>query len=78
MAGETCNLSSGGVLFVAPAELPIGESIEYLITLPTGVREGTTIRLRCVGKVVRSQPRHSISHAAAVAATLERYEFLRR
>jgi hypothetical protein len=70
--GETRNVSSGGVLFAAeqiPVE--IGQSIEYLIGLPTGSRIGE-IRLRCVGKVVRCDEERQ-----TMAATLERYEFVR-
>ncbi len=79
LGGETCNVSSGGVLFHAQTELPLGEPIEYLITLPSGIREGLSVRLRCMGKVVRTEaPRNTASNHVAVAATLERYEFLRK
>jgi hypothetical protein len=76
--GRTWNLSSGGVLFSAPADLAVGESIEYVITLPAGHGE-RSVKLRCMGKVVRTQPAppgEDSSHQA-IAATLERYEFLR-
>jgi len=70
--GETRNLSSVGVLFEAGATLRIGEPVEYMITLP-GTPEGSDnrVRLHCLGKVVRFSPE------AGVAATLERYEFVR-
>jgi hypothetical protein len=68
--GETKNLSSSGVLFKLDAPLPVGESIEYIITLPVTRAGGPAVRLRCMGKVVR----HAESCAAA---TLERYEFVR-
>ena len=70
--GETRNVSSAGVLFTAPARVEVGESIEYLITLPKVPGSRVDVRLRCVGKVVRSAPK------SAFAATLERYEFLRQ
>ena len=69
--GETMNLSSAGVLFTAEGELPLGESIEYLITLPRSPGMLKEVRLRCVGKVLREDAK------SAFAATLERYEFLR-
>jgi hypothetical protein len=79
VGGETCNVSSRGVLFHAQTDLPLGEPIEYMITLPSGIREGISVRLRCVGKVVRTEtPRNTVSNHIAVAATLERYEFLRK
>lgn len=69
--GETQNMSSAGVFFTAEGQLPLGESIEYVITLPRTPGMRKDVRLRCVGKILRE---HS---ASAFAATLERYEFLR-
>lgn len=70
--GETRNVSSCGVLFTTPLNVQVGEPIEYLITLPKAPGTRLDVRLRCIGKVVRKdQP------AAAFAATLERYEFVR-
>jgi hypothetical protein len=67
---ETRNMSSNGVLFIADIAVPVGETIEYFITLPVG-QAAQQVRLRCIGKVVR----HDGSNG--VAATLERYEFVR-
>ena len=69
--GETRNMSSAGVLFTAESQLPLGESIEYLITLPRTPGTRKDVRLRCVGKVIREDAE------SAFAASLERYEFLR-
>ena len=70
--GETKNVSSCGVLFTTPVTVQVGEPIEYVITLPKAPGTRLDVRLRCVGKIVRKdQP------AAAFAATLERYEFVR-
>jgi hypothetical protein len=64
--GETLNMSSGGVLFSEPGTpIEIGQPVEYMIRLPHGGR------LRCVGKIVRRDAARQ-----ALAATLERYEFL--
>ena len=77
-AGETKNLSSGGVLFASDTRIEIGEPIEYLITLaPSG-----EVDLHCLGKVMRldsavrndSEPDKPFE----VAATVERYEFIRQ
>jgi hypothetical protein len=68
--GETKNVSSAGVLFSLDTPLPVGESIEYIITLPVTRPGGPAVRLRCMGKVVRHEE-------SGAAATLERYEFLR-
>jgi len=69
--GETKNLSSVGVLFRSDARLRIGEPVEYVITLPTAQEAADNVRIHCLGKVVR------FARKAEVAATLERYEFVR-
>lgn len=67
--GETINISSVGVLFSIEANVELGDSLEYLITLPTSL-ESEIVRIRCLGKVVRIE-------STDIAATLERYEFVR-
>lgn len=69
--GETKNVSSSGVLFDSDVSLRIGEPVEYIITLPTSPTPGIQVRLRCMGKVVR------MVKETGIAATLERYEFVR-
>ena len=76
--GFTKNISSTGVLFTSGASPDLGGPIEYVITLN---HEGPQpVNLRCVGKVVRSERMFSNGEerrAYQVAATLERYEFVR-
>lgn len=78
----TKNLSSGGVLFTSDSQMDVGEPIEYCIVLPSGQKSGEDVRLRCLGKVVRLElaatDGESPSKRFAVAATVERYEFIRR
>lgn len=69
-SGATRNMSSMGVLFDAGSGVEVGDSIEYIITLPTSTDGGAELRLRCLGKVIRSDN-------GSTAATLERYEFVR-
>src|SRR5882672_4676038 len=79
LTGFTKNISSSGVLFTAQTEPGIGGPIEYLITLNEAGSRPVT--LRCVGKVLRSERAAELSPAGElafqIAATLERYEFLR-
>jgi hypothetical protein len=65
-------MSSCGVLFSAPKAYMIGEPIEYLVTLPKSVGTKASVRLKCIGTVVRTGEPGDCS-----AATLERYEFVR-
>lgn len=75
--GVTQNISSGGVLFIADREPGLGSPIEFIVTLNASSPE--PVSLRCVGKVVRAEVARGELDAPAyhVAATLERYEFLR-
>ena len=70
--GETKNLSSCGVLFTSPKPVEIGAIIEYFIGLPVAPGARGDVRLRCMGKVLREDA------GSAFAATLDRYEFVRR
>ncbi|MCX6638532.1 MAG: PilZ domain-containing protein [Acidobacteria bacterium] len=76
--GETRNLSSGGVLFTVQSQMEVGQPIEYFITLPTGSGSDADVRLRCKGKVVRLERPNGDLAPTSVAATLERYEFIRQ
>lgn len=80
LLGETRNMSSAGVLFASDCNMAVGEAIEYIITLPGGEPEGETVQLRCHGRVLRigkDLANHSGTRCA-VAATVDRYEFLRQ
>jgi hypothetical protein len=78
-SGLTRNISSSGVLFIAEKVPDLGGSIEYVIVLN---HEGPQlVSLRCMGKVLRAD-RLEVSPEGPqtnfqVAATLERYEFVR-
>jgi hypothetical protein len=77
-AGETRNLSSGGVLFSSDTRIDIGEPVEYVISLmPSG-----GVNLHCLGKVMRLDADGPAGDDPArpfeVAVTLERYEFVRQ
>lgn len=76
--GFTKNISSTGVLFTSGSAPDLGGPIEYIITLND---EGPKpVNIRCVGKVLRSERTFANGEdrrAYDVAATLERYEFVR-
>jgi hypothetical protein len=79
LSGLTTNISSNGVLFTAGRGPDLNAPIEYVITLNhDGVQ---AVSLRCIGKVVRAERveagRSDEIPAYQVAATLERYEFVR-
>jgi hypothetical protein len=78
LAGYTRNISSNGVLFTTEREPDMAGPIEYVITLNHDGPQA--VNLRCIGKVIRAErldtPAEAIP-AYQVAATLERYEFIR-
>jgi hypothetical protein len=79
LAGHTRNISSTGVLFSTEEEPTVTGSIEYVISLNQGQKQ--PVNLRCLGKVVRLERAENGhregAHTFHVAATLERYEFVR-
>jgi hypothetical protein len=79
LAGHTRNISSTGVLFTTDGEPEVRGAIEYVIRL---IQDGKRpVSLRCMGKVVRLERAVNGHREPApgyqVAATLERYEFVR-
>jgi hypothetical protein len=73
---KTRDISSGGVCFLTPTNVEVGGRIEYLITLSGS---NPPVRIRCLGKVLRSQqpPDSSGVPQFEVAVTMERYQFVR-
>ena len=76
LPARTQNISSAGVLFTAERQPELEMPIEYVITLNhDGIQP---VNLRCIGKVVRTEQLPSGEPSRyQVAATLERYEFVR-
>lgn len=74
-AATTRNISSCGVLFECDREIAVGGTIEYVVTLTDA--NGIKVDLRCTGKVVRLEKALG-SGPHRIAATLDRYEFIRR
>jgi hypothetical protein len=73
-SGETLDISSAGVLFESLTELHPGDRIEYVITLVANVPE---VKLRCLGKVLRSDKHVDSESRFDTAVTIDRYHFLR-
>ena len=73
--GETRNLSSTGVYFVVNEPIELGSLLEFVITLPDDISLAGAVRLLCKGKVTRVEQQEESLYG--IAATIERYEFLR-
>ena len=77
--GFTQNISSRGVLFTTAREPDLGGSIVYVIVLNHEGAQSTN--LHCIGRVLRADLVGTGQDEAypnyQIAATLERYEFVR-
>jgi hypothetical protein len=72
---ESKDISSRGVYFLLPSAVQAGAPIEIVMTLPNEITMAGPVRVRCLGKVHRTQKQDG--GKLGVVATIERYEFLR-
>ena len=73
-AAQTRDVSSGGVYFQMTEAPQPGNRLEFVLTLPSEITLTGPVQIRCVGKVIRVDQG---SGQIGVAATIDRYEFLR-
>lgn len=66
--GETINMGSGGVSFIAERPLKPGVFVELSISWPVLLEESTRMRLVVFGRLLRSTNR-------TAACTMDKYEF---
>jgi hypothetical protein len=69
----TQDVSSGGLYFFLPEAIPDGTAVEIEMTLPTHITLGTTVRVRCLGRIQRSVQARGDS--TGMATRIETYEF---
>ena len=74
---KTKDISSGGVYFEFVAPIDVGSSLQFVLTLPREITQDKSVRVKCKGKVVRVDRTGVEGSAVGIAATIERYEFLR-
>ncbi len=72
---ETRDVSSRGVYFLVPGAVQKDSPVELVMTLPHEVTLVGPVRVRCLGRVVRTEVRNG--GRVGVVAVIERYEFLR-
>ncbi len=76
-AVRTRDISSSGVYFEFGSPIDVGTALEFVLTLPGEITKGSAVRIRCVGKVVRVDRAARAASSVGIAATIERYEFVR-
>ncbi len=72
---ESRDVSSRGVYFFLSKDVREGSPVEILLTLPNEITLAGPVRVRCLGRVQRTEAREE--GAIGVVAAIERYEFLR-
>ena len=70
---ESRNVSSHGVYFFLEESPKNGSPLELMLTLPPEITRGDAVRIRCEGRVQRTE---STEGGVGVAAKIERYRFL--
>jgi len=70
------DISRGGIYFTMPEQMESGASLEFEVMLPGEIFSGKPLQVRCRGKIVRVE-RPSLPGLLGVAATIERYQFVR-
>ncbi len=61
-------MSSKGVLFESPFDLPVGKRVELMIAWPAMLNEKCRLKMVAVGKIVRTE-------GGRVAASIQKHEF---
>jgi len=79
--GQTRDISTRGVYFILHKELQPGTELDFTLTLPAEITQGTEVFVRAHGRVVRVDRKGEAESAAAanvgVAAVIERYDIIR-
>lgn len=69
------DVSSRGVYFSLPKSIKQGSPVEILLTLPNEITRAGPVRVRCLGRIQRTETH--VEGSIGVVAAIERYEFLR-
>ncbi|MFZ0637611.1 MAG: PilZ domain-containing protein [Candidatus Acidiferrales bacterium] len=75
VATESREVSSRGLYFYLPKGLRSGSPVEIVMTLPHELTQAGPVRVRCLGRILRTDAPGQ--GEVGVAAAIERYEFLR-
>ena len=75
LPAETNEVSSRGVYFYMQKDLKKGMPIQFLMTLPHDITRAGPVKVRCLGRVVRTDAKQD--HKMGIVVAIERYEFMR-
>ena len=77
--GQTRDISTRGVYFTLQKDLSPGTELDFTLTLPAEITQGTEVFVRAHGRVVRvdrDKEPESVANVG-VAAVIERYDIIR-
>ncbi len=78
LRGRTLDISTSGVYFIIDGEFTPGSVLDFALTLPAELTQGTHVFIRARGKVIRSEKKvEDGAERAGVAASIEKYYIIR-
>lgn len=76
--GQTRDISTRGVYFLIDEDLSEGSELDFTLTLPAEITQGTEVFVRAHGKVVRVERKQNHDGSRmGVAAVIEKYDIIR-
>ena len=79
--GQTRDISTRGVYFLIDQNLEAGSTLDFMLTLPAEITQGTEVFIHAQGKVVRVERKAGEEGEEAerlgVAAVIEKYDIIR-
>jgi hypothetical protein len=76
--GQTRDISTRGVYFLIDRQLEAGSTLDFMLTLPAEITQGTEVFIHAQGKVVRVEEKPGETEGrVGVAAIIEKYDIIR-
>ncbi len=76
--GKTRDISTRGVYFLVDEQLEAGSTLDFMLTLPAEITQGTEVFIHAQGKVVRVERKPGDEEERiGVAAMIEKYDIIR-
>jgi hypothetical protein len=77
-SGRTRNISTRGVFFTLAEKMTPGMQLDFMLTLPAEITQGTEVFIRAHGRVVRVEPMPGNGvDKHGIAAVIEKYDIIR-
>jgi hypothetical protein len=74
VSADSINISERGLYFTVTGPMKAGTRIELAFTMPAEVTGSVSMKIRCIGRVVRVEENAGQEGRTGVAASIERFE----